>query len=279
MEPRHLAPGDRDSLLGDWADVELHRIASPDDPFFQAAYDALWHEFGEAGEMESVGVICQRMEWAREEPLRLRYHLDLVIAGGKLAAVRDHTIILREGVAGAVVHLSHNLVVPAWRRSGLAGWMRALPVRDARAHLAAAGRAPAEPVVLAGEMEPLDERHTPTATRLMAYTRAGFLTIDPARAPYLQPDFRPPDVIDASGGPRPVPLELVIRRVGRETETEIPAEEARGVALSLYAMYARGFRAADMEPVFAAIADWPASGPIPLVAPYRARPLSPKDPA
>ena len=36
---------------------ELWEIRDPDDSLFQSAYDALWHAFGEQGEMERIDVI------------------------------------------------------------------------------------------------------------------------------------------------------------------------------------------------------------------------------
>ena len=270
MRREHLAPGDSDSLFGDWADLELHEITRPENPRFESAYDPLWREFGAAGEMETRAAISARMNWENDGVLggcALRYRLDLVCAHGKFAAVRDHTSIVTEGIPGAIVHLSHNLVAPAWRRSGLAGWMRALPIQTALEHLSACGRDLTEPITLAGEMEPLEHSHTPTATRLRAYTKAGFLMADPHRAPYLQPDFRPPEEIDSSGGPEPLRLNLVLRRVGRENETSISSDEARRIAGALYAMYARGFRDSDMRPVLDALETW-ASGAISLLPPY-----------
>ena len=134
MIPEHLAPGDARSLEGDWADMELHRITSPENPFFEMAFGALSAEFGDAGEMEQESVIARRMQWMPDQMINgasMQYALQLVTRRGVFVAVRDHTVIILESEPGAVVHLSHNLVAPEWRRSGIAGWMRALTVATA----------------------------------------------------------------------------------------------------------------------------------------------------
>ncbi len=260
MIPSDLAPGDAKSLERDWPDVELRRITSPDAPDFDMAFGALWAEFGASAEIEQPGILARRMAWdggSMNEGCALRYRMLMIVAAGKLAAVRDHTAIVQEGAEGAVVHLSHNLVMPEWRRTGLAGWLRALPVQTARRALAAQGRSESEPIVLVGEMEHPEPGNPASLVRLKAYEKAGHWKVDPARVNYLQPDFRAPEEIDASGGPRPIPMGLVIRRVGRESETTVTGTEVRAIASALYRMYAAGFRPADMRPLFAALENYP----------------------
>jgi hypothetical protein len=165
------------------------------------------------------------------------------------------------------VFLSHNLVAPAFRRSGLAGWMRAFPVQTARACLAAAGLPADGPVTLAAEMEPLvPDSPDDVLVRLKAYEKAGFRKV--GQIAYEQPDFRPPDVIDATGGPRPLPMSLIVRRVGREHETTITGGEVRDVVESLYHMYGRAFRAQDMAGVYERLKAYPPrDAVVPLVSP------------
>jgi GNAT superfamily N-acetyltransferase len=227
-----LAPGDQRSRELDLAAFEIHAIRSPADPLFAEAYDRLWQEFGAKHEVETADVLAQRL--ADTDPA-MRYKLVLVRKAGQFAAVRDHTVIVSPGLT--VVHLSHVLVDPAFRRSGLAGWMRALPVASARTI------APQAPITLAAEMEHPNPRDEATMIRLRAYERAGFSKL---AAAYLQPDFRPPTEMDATGGPRPLPMALILRRVGREAETTIPAPEAAAIIAGLYRMYGRTFRPADM---------------------------------
>lgn len=269
MIPGDLAPGDSKSLQRDWSDIELHRIDSLSDPHFQMAFDALCTEFDAAGEMEQPFVLERRMRWdpARlQDGLALRYRMMLITSGGKFAAARDHTAIVQEGYPDAIVHLSHNLIHPDWRRSGLAGWMRALPIQTARTCLAAQGRPEDSPIVLVGEME---KSNSPAAVaRLTAYEKSGYKMIEPTSIDYYQPDFATPEEIDAQGGPKPLPLNLLIRRVGRESHDSISGEEIRVLVRALYRMYQFGVRPCEMEPLFAHLETYPASSAqIPLVAP------------
>lgn len=274
MVPGHLAPGDAKSLAGDWSGIALHDIRGTDDPFFDMAFGALWAEFGVIGEMEQAAVLARRFLWNPLEPrdgASLRYSLVLLTSGEKLVAVRDHTVIVLEDRPGAVVHMSHNLVAPEWRRTGIAGWMRALPITTAKDCLRLLGRSEDSPVSLVGEMEHLDADRPATRVRLTAYEKAGFKMVDPARVHYLQPDFRDPSEIDQTGGPRPVPLCLMLRRVGREHEDQVSGAEVLAAARSLYKMYGVEFRARDMRVVFDSLAAYPGEDEtVDLIAPTSA---------
>jgi len=261
MIPDDLAPGDKKSLERDWSGIELHRIESTTDRHFDTAFGSLWAEFGSVGEIEQADVLAERLRWDPAifvNGCAMRYRMMLVTAGGEFAAVRDHTAIVLEHSPGVVVHLSHNLVAPAWRRSGVAGWLRALPVTTARSVLAAQNRPTNSSITLVGEMEHPDIAKPGTQIRLKAYEKAGYRKVDPSRVNYLQPDFRPPREIDLSGGPQPIPLTLIVRRVGRETEEFITGAEVRHIAASLYKMYGAAFRAQDMAAVDPTLADYPA---------------------
>lgn len=271
MIPADLAPGDAKSLQRDWTDVDLHRIESTADSLFPVAFGALWSEFGAIGEIEQPDVLGLRMGWDPSrivEGAAMRYRMMLVTSGGGFAAVRDHTAILLEDEPGVVVHLSHNLVAPEWRRTGLAGWLRALPVTTARTLLSLQSRAPDSPITLVGEMEHPDASDPATHVRLAAYEKAGYKKVDPSQVGYLQPDFRAHHEIDRSGGPQPIPLGLIIRKVGRENDDQITGAEVRRIARSLYKMYGTGFRTKDMEVVHDSLEQYPAPDKnIPLLPP------------
>src|SRR5262245_46551726 len=240
MIPSDLAPGDMKSLQGDWSSMELHRVQSADDPDFDIALGALWAEVGAKSEVEQPTVLSRRLCWNGDTLVQgyaLRYRLVLVKAQGKLAAVRDHTAIVRSGQEEAIVHLSHNLIAPEWRRSGLAGWLRALPIQSARNCLAEQGRSSEAPIILVGEMKALDPGDPASYVRLKAYKKAGYLLIDPRRVRYLQPDFRAPDEIDLTGGARPLSLSLIVRRVGKESELTISGGEVRRIVEAIYRVY------------------------------------------
>ena len=274
MRPEHLAPGDTKSLYGDWSGLALHTIRSTDDPFFETAFGALWAEFGAAGEMEQASVIAERMKWHPSQMCdgaALFYAMLLITHNGDFVAVRDHTAILLEKEPGVVVHLSHNLVALAWRRSGIAGWMRALPVSTALEAVAAADRPLDAPITLVGEMEHFNPSNAATGIRLTAYEKAGYKMVDPELVDYWQPDFRDPQVIDQENGPQPIPLCLMLRRIGREQEEFVSGAEVRQCVNALYKMYGRGFRKPDMRAVLETLCYYPSpDARIPLVPPTRA---------
>ena len=274
MRPEHLAPGDTKSLQGDWSGLELHTIRSTDDPFFKTAFKALWQEFGAAGEMEQEEVIAERMKWhpsQMHDEAALLYAMQLITRNGEFVAVRDHTAILLANEPGAIVHLSHNLVAPAWRRSGIAGWLRALPVSTALEALATVGRPIDAPVTLVGEMEHFNPSHAATEIRITAYEKAGYKMVDPSLVDSRQPDFRDPRIIDQENGPQPIPLCLMLHRIGREQEEFVSGAEVRQSVNALYKMYGRSFRKQDMQAVLETLKNYPPpQARIPLVPPTRA---------
>jgi hypothetical protein len=258
-----LAPGDRGVAERDWSDVSVRRVLGPDDSDFALAYEQLWGEFGGRGEMETPRVIAERIAWDPARPVgrfALAYELLVLRRRGELAALRDHTAVVRldakrQPLDGpVVVHLSHALVVPAERGSGLAAWLRSLPLQTARRAAVAAGCPAGTPIVLAAEMEPRDPARPVRMTRLRSYERAGFSMLDPASTPYAQPDFR----VLAGGEARPIPLGLVVRRVGREHERDMPAAEVAALVESIYAVYGVHIPGSALGPLRAAAAEWTA---------------------
>jgi GNAT superfamily N-acetyltransferase len=268
MIPADLAPGDAKCATRDWTGFELHRVRELDSPEFAMAYGALWEEFGAKHEMESADVLARRVRWspgALVNGCALLYELLLVTKGGAFVGVRDHTAIVDPEHAVAVVHLSHNLVAPAWRGGGIAGWLRALPISAARLALTAQGLPETASIFLVAEMEPADPSDEARTIRLAAYEKAGYRKL--AGVPYLQPDFRAPKEIDASGGPRPLPLSLLVREVGNDSCAALPAETVRHIAGCLYRMYGAEFRESDMARVWENLDRFPSAGTIPLVPP------------
>jgi GNAT superfamily N-acetyltransferase len=275
MRPEDLAAGDSRSLGLDCRELEIACVRSSGDPHFAEAFDRLWAEFGSQYEMERREVLEQRLAWHPAAEIGgcwMRYEIFLVRRKGTFVAARDHTAVVTAGTGAprAVVHLSHVLIDPQWRRTGLGGWLRAWPIQTARACLHAAGFPPDSPITLAAEMEHPAPGQSAPLIRLKAYERAGFKKVDPSRVNYFQPDFRPVDQIDASGGPRPLPFGLVLRRLGREHEESIRGAEIRDIVQCLYRMYATGFRERDMTVLWASLGDYPGDETeIALVAPTR----------
>jgi hypothetical protein len=235
----------------DLSGFQFDRIRAIDDPLFEFAYEHLWAEFGAKNEMERREMLAIRFALAP----RMLYEMILVRRAGEFVAVRDHTAIAARNGTQAVVHLSHNLISPNARRTGLAGWLRAAPIQAARECLPAASTS----ITLVAEMEYDDAGDPNRAIRLRAYEKAGFMKIDPHAVAYHQPDFRTATEIDASGGAQPVPFQLIIRRVGHEHETTITGAEIRALVQSLYDIYGPQFRAKDMAHPLLDLARLPAA--------------------
>jgi GNAT superfamily N-acetyltransferase len=271
-----LAPGDRDVAARDFGDVRVRRVLDAGDPDFDAAYARLFGEFGSLGEMERRSVICERLAWDPARPVggaALAYEMLVLRRGDEIAALRDHTAVVRLDASGRpqpgpiVVHLSHALVEPAHRGSGLAAWLRALPLQAARRCAAAAGCAPGTPIVLVAEMEPRDPERPARMTRLRSYERAGFQLVDPIAAPYAQPDFGAPETW-VGAAPRAISLGLVVRRVGCEAEQALPAGELRAIVEAVYAVYGVHVPATALDPLRASAARYTSRpGPIRLLPP------------
>jgi len=261
FEPRRgdLAPGDRCVAGADWSDFTVEPIRTIDHPLFATTYRRLWSEFGASGGMERREVIAERMRWDPARPVSghaFLYEMLAVHRSGEVVALMDHTVILPAGAdMHLVVHLSHVLVEPSMRGRGLAAWLRALPLQTARECAARAGRPLPDRITLVAEMDMEIGGNAPPA-RIRSFARAGFRTVDPRRVRYAQPDFRAPADIDRTGV-QPLPLALVLRRVGREDETSMSGRELRDVAATLYAMYAEHVRRDHMAPAVSLIDDYP----------------------
>jgi hypothetical protein len=256
-----LAPGDLNARDFDWSPYQVTRINSSEDPLFESVYSKLWEEFAPKGEIEEKSVIQKRLNWdlsplRTEGPLSteysLKYEIIAVTQNDRFVAARDHSVIIRRGTSPqTVVHLSHALIDPKHRGLGMAGWLRTWPVDTAKRCLQELGYLANTPITLVAEMEPhLPQSQVDSGARFKSYRKAGFHMVFPAKVNYLQPDFSSPAEIDLHGGPRPLPLRLVLRRIGLEGQTVLPASEIKELVTSLYFMYENSFRSQDMEPLW-----------------------------
>ncbi|MEO6052534.1 MAG: hypothetical protein ABIP97_00835 [Chthoniobacterales bacterium] len=265
-----LAPGDKKCADRTCSDVQLRLITDIRDPFFEVAYQYLWEEFGAKGEMESREVIASRLARNPAEITNgysLLYHLLLITSGDAVVAVHDHTAIITPARSEAIVHLSHVVVNPEWRRTGIGGWLRALPIQTARHAFLTCGMPQTSPITLVGEMEKLDTDDVASLIRLKAYEKGGYLKIDPQVIHYLQPDFRSSEVIDADGA-KPIPMTLVVRKPGREVWNSISGSTVQNIVRALYHMYGMEFRPQEMQVVMDSLQTYPESStPIALLPP------------
>ncbi|WP_437813243.1 hypothetical protein [Sorangium sp. So ce1078] len=225
---------------------------------FDEGYGALDAFFGPKGELERREVLAAWLAGVhtdRAAPIVATYHMLLArrVDDGRLAGVRDAYITLDRAARRCVALLSHALVLPEHRRSGLAALLRAAPVALARRALAeaglggAAGDAGGAEVLLAAEMEAVDPDDRDTAVRLFAYGRAGFSVIPPAALPYAQPDFR--DTAALGVTPVPLPLVAVVRQVGEEERGDISRGGAAAFLRHYQAVHAREVDPAHLVPI------------------------------
>ncbi|AUX27717.1 hypothetical protein SOCEGT47_083150 [Sorangium cellulosum] len=251
VDPRDVCPGEGPEkvarALARFSVDEVRDAASFDEGY--AALDAV---FGPKGELERREVLTAWFAGEHTDPAApvvATYHMLLargVDGDGRLAGVRDCYVTLDRAARRCVVLLSHALVLPAFRRTGLAALLRAAPVALARRALDAAGLGGAE-VLLAAEMEAVDPDDRDTVVRLLAYGRAGFSVVPPAVLPYAQPDFR--DTAALGVAPVPLPLLAVVRQVGEEARPDIPRDRAASFLRHYQAAHAREVSQEELAPI------------------------------
>jgi 4-aminobutyrate aminotransferase / (S)-3-amino-2-methylpropionate transaminase len=219
---------------------------------FALAYGELLREFGPQDEIEREETL--RAWYAAgslsppDEPIKAHYHLLMAFDGdGRLAGVRDCFTTVDVAARRAVVLLSHSLVLPAWRRTGLAALLRTAPVtlaNDALREACGGGE-----VLLAAEMEMVQAKDRASVIRLLAYSKAGYRVIPPHILPYAQPDFT--DFTRSSADPKPLPFLALIRQVGEEERTTVSRERVAAVVRHLQAIHRCHCRPADLVPIAA----------------------------
>ena len=234
--------------------IEFWSILRPDHKDFKKAYKLLWDAFGPPGEMEREEAIRQFLIDDSYEPTATGtfIHYFLLVAKdreGNIRGVRDGSVLVNPGYAPelCVVYLSHIFTVPEARGTVLSYWLRIAPMEIAIQYLKdlhelgkirvpmpeAPGKSFGMTIDLAAEMEYFSPEDRISWQRILFYGRGGFDAIDPRHFPYLQPDFREPDVVRKTGD-RPMPFMVLLRRMGREKRALLPIEEARAVMRLLY---------------------------------------------
>jgi hypothetical protein len=216
----------------------LTRVRSASSTDFDTAYGALDAEFGSRGELERREVIAR---WLAE---RESYHLLLArTADGTFAGVRAcHVLGDRRA---RVVYLSHALVLPPFRRTGLGALFRQVPIELA---------GDCDDLLLAAEME------TDSTIRFLAYAKDRFAAIPREVLPYVQPDF-------SLHPTTPIPLVAVVRWVGHEDARALPKRLAHAYVKRLYEVFAThvaGDHLAPLEAGMRAALDAAPGGDVPL---------------
>jgi GNAT superfamily N-acetyltransferase len=227
LQLEDLAPGERTPRVE--AVLERLRLEDVSDPSsFDEGYRLLDSQFGAANELERREVLQRWFELGslshKDAPVRAFYHMLLVREpDGTIVAARDAFSAVDLAQGRVVALMSHSLVLPAWRRTGLAAVLRAAPVVWAKQDAASLGVVDPE-ILLVAEMELVEPEVPESRVRLAAYRQGGFFVVPPPAMPYCQPDFR--DVAALGIEPLPLPFLLLVRQVGEEHLTSITAERA-----------------------------------------------------
>lgn len=256
VEPRDVWPGEGPEKVAR-AFARFSVDEARDEASFDEGYAALDAVFGPKGELERREVLSAWFAGEHADPaapIVATYHMLLVrcVDDGRLAGVRDCYVTLDRAARRCVVLLSHALVLPAFRRTGVAALLRAAPVALARRALEATGLgggggSGGAEVMLAAEMEAVDPDDRDTVVRLLAYGRAGFSVVPPTVLPYAQPDFR--DTAALGVAPVPLPLLAVVRQVGEEERPDIPRERAASFLRHFQAVHARETSQDELAPI------------------------------
>jgi hypothetical protein len=188
---------------------------------FEEGFALLDLQFGSLGEMEREDVLTAWFDRGSLSPpdarIPARYHMLLARdEHGTIAGVRDLWVTVDRAANRVLAVLSHSLVLPPFRRSGLASLLRAVPVALAQAAL------PGAETMVCAEMDMVRPHDRASLVRLMAYGRAGFQAIPPEVIGYAQPSFGP-WTDDAT----PLPMLAIVRPVGSEDEPTMSFELVR----------------------------------------------------
>lgn len=258
---------------------------------FRRGFDLLNETFGPTGEIETVEMLER---WflagslgapagtaAVEVGIRAHYHMVLARdADGSIAGVRDCFVTIDERASAppegrAHVLMSHSLVLPAHRRTGVAALLRHVPIALARLQLerSRAGRSgppPASPpeILLFAEMDQVVPADKITVIRLLAYGKAGFRVVPPSALPFAQPDFRD-EVQHGDVEPCPLPFLCVLRQVGADAATHIAPARLRDVvehALAVHRCHARADHLDVIRDHALHALDAQGPAPVPLIA-------------
>lgn len=239
FQPGDIAPGEgAEKVAAALSRFELVSVRTPDE--FSAGFALLDAQFGPTGEIERRETLEKWLAAGSlsrpDAAIHARYHMLLAYDGERLAGVRDCFVTVDPRAGRVVVLLSHSLVLPEWRRTGLAALLRAAPAVLARHDAATDGIANPE-IILAAEMEMVEPHDRASVIRYIAYGRAGFRAISPTLLPYAQPDFRDLEALGITE-PRPLPFVAMVRPLGVEDRAEIAREHVAAVVHHFQAVHA-----------------------------------------
>lgn len=243
-------------------EVKCRLVRDSASGWMKKGYDVLNAYFGNRGEMESMEVIQERLQCNSANPLDgYSFSYEMVVftdTMDNIVAAGDYTVILSHDALkngqSAVVHLSHIWVDPKKPGGGIVRQLKELTVNATHLAIKKASLPADASITLVAEVEPYQEGNEEKIRRLKRFLHADLLIVDPTQIPYYQPDFRSGTEIDASGGAQPLLLTLMIRRINKELELEMPSNELKHIILCLYQMYGHGMRKKDMSVVYSNLA-------------------------
>jgi len=230
-------------------DIEIERIDSPAHPRFSEAYQTLADYFSPRRQIEGADLLRRRLSapsLALTRGWSARYEMIALLRNGRIIGVRDHVFFAGPHAARQTpIYQAHIFVVPASRGTGIAAWLRALPLISATWWQQQGQLTLSRPLLVAEIDRPRapDER---AARVLRGYVRAGYGLLPPD-IEYLQPDIPEKPTGDAPGACATTPMHLALRFVGSEMVEPRTGEEIARAIEALYSLHETEFPNQNVE--------------------------------
>lgn len=231
---------DRDKIAGAVERFTWRRAETRDE--FALGYDALFREFEKTADILPRDILERWFAAGSlsraDDAIQCEYAMVLAHerTTGTFAGVRDCFVTVDRATRRAVVLLAHTLVVPEFRRTGVAAILRSVPVVLVP---------DADEILLAGEMDMAVPHPKGTVVRLLAYGRAGFRVIPPPMLPYAQPDFRSLPLPELE----PLPFLCLVRQVGAEDRRDVPLARIRAFVDHIDAVHRCHMEGAQLDAI------------------------------
>jgi hypothetical protein len=245
-----VSPGEQARARAlDLGAILLERIDSPDHPRFADAYRILSTYFAPKNQIEGADVLRGRL---RQRSMLLtrgwtaRYEMLVLSREGRIIGVRDHLFFTGPNAAEQTpIYQAHIFVTPEWRGTGIAAWLRALPLISASWSQQEATLQLSRPSLVA-EIDRSRAPHDDAAHALRGYLLAGYGLL-PREIEYLQPDVPAGMTSEWSGRCSTTPMHLAFRFVGSESSEPRTGAEIALCVEALYALHETEFPNQDLE--------------------------------
>jgi len=249
-QPNLVSPGEQARAAAfDLDEIQIERIDSPAHPRFADAYQTLADYFGPRRQIEGPDLLRRRLSatsLALTRGWSARYEMLALLRNGRVIGVRDHVFFTGPHAARQTpIYQAHIFVVPAWRGTGIAAWLRALPLISAtwwQQH----GQLTLSRPLLVAEIDRPRAPDDGAARVRRGYVRAGYGLLPPD-IEYLQPDVPETPTGDASDACATTPMHLALRFVGRESMEPRTGEEIAHAIEALYSLHETEFPNQNVE--------------------------------